>query len=315
MYFDSDYLNPGDILAYFRDGGLNLAMAILFDYTHFYKDVLVDGNQTNLGSINATAFIGDGSQLTGLPSQYNNPFNQNLNTTDNVTFGNILVNNTLVIGNSTNNIRQIKTNTNGIQIIANSTNSMNITRVGIQVLGTGAFSGAVTGASYTGGAISGTTGTHTGAVAVNIANMMNTSTNGVTITDSTAASAAGPTRWSPRLLFTGRAWNGTASNTVNFKQEVATMNTTPTGGALRWDYMANNNIVTPLMELRADGNGIRELNMTANLTANRITANLSMLGQTMMPCFGITGNYTMMNGSSSTCAMTFNCGVLNYTNC
>jgi hypothetical protein len=53
------------------------------------------GNEQNVtvfGNLTANYLTGDGSQLTNLPQQFNNPFDQSLNTTDNVTFNDINAN-------------------------------------------------------------------------------------------------------------------------------------------------------------------------------------------------------------------------------
>lgn len=55
-----------------------------------------DGNFTTEGSITADTYFGDGSQLTGINT--GNPFDQSVNTTDNVTFHNVSLSGNLSVG-------------------------------------------------------------------------------------------------------------------------------------------------------------------------------------------------------------------------
>jgi len=68
-----------------------------------------------------------------------------------------------------------------------------------------------------------------------------TSLVGLELYESTAASAGATVRHSPAIVFTGRAWNTTdsASNTINWKNEVRPVSGTTTSGSLYWSFDNN----------------------------------------------------------------------------
>jgi hypothetical protein len=57
----------------------------------FVKDISFNGSINGTGNVSANYFIGDGSLLTNLSAAGRNPFNQNLNTTSNVSFNQLNV--------------------------------------------------------------------------------------------------------------------------------------------------------------------------------------------------------------------------------
>lgn len=116
-------------------------------------------------------------------------------------------------------------------------------------------------------------------IMANIGSMTTVSTDGLASSSSFLATAGATVRYSPRLRFTGFAWNTTTpvSNSINFIQEVRPVSGATTSGSLYWAFDNNGGGYTDKMSLSSAGlltlpiNAIATTNTTA-LTLSNITA-------------------------------------------
>ena len=91
----------------------------------------------------------------------------------------------------------------------------------------------------------------------NVPNITTTSTNGLYLNSSTASTVGTPVRYSPAIVFRGKAWNTTvtaADNTINFKAEVIPVSGTSTTGSLVFSYDNNGGGYTQVGNISYDGN-------------------------------------------------------------
>jgi len=95
-----------------------------------------------------------------------------------------------------------------------------------------------------------------GSVNASTANLTTVSTDGVVINESTLSTVGVPVRYSPRLRFTGHAWNTTATaadNSINWIQEVRPTSGATTAGSLYWAFDNNGGGYTDKMYLNSSG--------------------------------------------------------------
>lgn len=127
--------------------------------------------------------------------------------------------------------------------------------------GAGGTPSSLVGTNITGIPPAGVTGTaailgantFTGAQAITLASLGTTSTDGVTLTNTTAATGGATVQISPRLRFRGNAWDTAASQTVDFFIEnLPATAATPTG-TLKFLYSLNGAAATTPMSLTSAG--------------------------------------------------------------
>ena len=121
----------------FNGSGPNVLPAItVVDDTVFQSNVDVDGTLFVMGNVSADYFIGDGSQLTGLPASYGNAnvvtllanFGSNsISTSGDVSAGNLLIGNTLftrtlTIGRDTTPVTVPMASNNSFNVLTQSGN-------------------------------------------------------------------------------------------------------------------------------------------------------------------------------------------------
>ena len=134
----------------------------------------------------------------------------------------------------------------------------------------------------------------------NIATLYLVSTDGLVASESSASTAAIPSRISPRLRLTARAWDidGAASNTVNFNSEVIGYSNNTVGGRQTWAYDLNGAGYQELMNLTSAG----DLNVFGTTFGSEILANNALTSGTS---WARTGDFAL---SSNTAVYTHSSG-------
>jgi trimeric autotransporter adhesin len=140
------------------------------------------------------------------------------------------------------------------------------------------------GAVTSSGGGSFTTGAFTGAITDTQTALGTTSTNGLVLTNTTAATSGSPQQYSPRVHWTGQGWktNSTAaSQTVDMIEELQPQEGTANpSGNLVWSEQVNGGGYSPLMTLTSSGGvGIGTTSPVATLDVqNAVTGTADLVG-------------------------------------
>lgn len=132
--------------------------------------------------------------------------------------------------------------------------------------------------------------TVTGQAMIATRTVATTSTNGLSLVEDTAASAGTTVRYSPRLRWSGRAWDTAASQTVEFWQEVQPVSAATPTGSVVWSYSLNGAAASTVMQL--DNLGHVAFGGAATTTAQVIRA-VKTFTDSSTTVVGVNGNMTL----------------------